>query len=277
MTGIRLSNRRWPTALLLALSAIAIGAVFGSSHSGSAAITVKPTNQTGPVISGTAQEGQTLTTSDGTWTGTTPIAFTYQWSRCDTTGKNCAAISGATRQFYVLQHVDVGNTLTAVVTGTNSDGTDAQGTTPTAVVTAASAATAPTGCPTGTGGIQIADLSAPARLQIDQQTVIPGLITPAATTIQTHFRVTACGGRPVQGALVYATAVPFNQYSIPPEGTTAADGTVDLTMNQRTGFPAARKQQLLVVFARARKPGEPIAAGVSSSLLVSFHVSLHSK
>ena len=100
-------------------------------------------------------------------------------------------------------------------------------------------------------------------------------MTPSATTLQAHFRVTACGGRPVQGALVYATAVPYNQYSIAPEGFTGADGGATLTMNQQRGFPAARQQQLLVVFVRARKPGEVITAGISTRLLVSFPVSLH--
>jgi len=126
----------------------------------------------------------------------------------------------------------------------------------------------------GTGTLQVADVSAPARLAIGQQTVTPGLVTPSASTIQTHFRVTACGGRPVQGALVYATAVPFNQYGAPPEATTGADGSVTLTMSQRPGFPAARHQRLLVVFVRARKPGEPLTGGISTRLLVSFPVSL---
>ncbi len=275
MTRMTLRGRRWPIAVVLALTAIAIGAVFGTTGNGSAAITVKPSNSAAPAISGTAQEGSTLTTSNGTWNGTAPIAFTYQWSRCDTNGKNCAAIGGATSAFYVLQHVDVGNTLTVTVTGTNTDGTNQQASAASAVIAAMPPPPpAPTGCPSGTGPMQIADVSPPARLQIDQQTITPGVVTPSTASIQVHARVTACGGRPVQGALVYVTAVPYNQYTIPPEGTTAADGTVVLTMNQLTGFPASRKQQLMVMFMRARKSTDPLTAGISTRLLVSFPVSL---
>ena len=34
--------------------------------------------------------------ADGTWTGTPPITYTYQWQRCDATGTSCADIAGAT-------------------------------------------------------------------------------------------------------------------------------------------------------------------------------------
>jgi hypothetical protein len=146
-------------------------------------------------------------------------------------------------------------------------------TTTTTTTTTTPSATA--GCPSGTGTIAIADLSSPAHLALDQQTITPNTVTPAVTTIQVHFRVTACGGRPVQGALVYATAVPFNQYSIAPEGTTGSDGTVVLSENEKAGFPASRKQQLLVFFVRARKPGEPLAGGIAARSLVSFPVQLH--
>ena len=272
MTPARLFGRRWTTAALLALAAIAIGAVFGTLRTGSAAIAVKPTNQSPPTISGTAQEGSTLTAGNGTWSGTTPITFTYQWQRCDATGKNCAAITGQTTNTYTVQHVDVGNTLLINVTGTNSDGTDSESSSATSVVTAAPAAT---GCPSGTGVIQIADLTSPAHLLIGAGTVTPSPITRTSGTIQLHFVVSACGGRPVQGALVYVTATPYNQFSIPPEATTGADGSAVLSMNELRGFPASAHQQLLVVFVRARKSGEDLLGGISARRLVSFRVNLH--
>jgi hypothetical protein len=123
--------------------------------------------------------------------------------------------------------------------------------------------------------MQIADVTPPARLQIDQQSINPAVVTPAAKSIEVHARVTACGGRPVQGALLYATAVPYNQFSVAAEGTTGADGTANLTETQRRGFPASSKQGLLVVFLRARKASDPLTGGISTRLLVSFPVKLH--
>jgi hypothetical protein len=245
--------------------------VFGTLRTGNAAIAVKPTNQTAPTIAGTPQEGATLTAGNGTWSGTTPITFTYQWDRCDTSGKNCNAITGQTQNTYTVQHADVGNTLIVIVTGMNSDGNDSEGSNATAVVTAAAG---PTGCPSGTGAIQIADLTSPAHLLIGGGSVTPSPVTRTSGTIQVHFTVTACGGRPVQGALVYVTAVPFSQFSIPPEATTGADGSAVLSMNELRNFPASSKQQLLVMFVRARKSGEDLLGGISARRLVSFRVNL---
>ncbi len=240
-------------------------------------VVLVPFNVQVPAISGTVSVGSTLTTSNGVWSGPpqAPTSFTYAWSRCDTGGNNCSAISGATGQTYVLQAADVGSTLRVTVTGANSAGSSPSNSLVTAVVPPVVAPPA-AGCPAGTTGvIQVAAVTSPQRLLLDGQSVSPHVVTPSAKTIEVHFRVTACGGRPVQGALVYATAVPYNQYSIPAEAKTGADGTVNLTMTQLSGFPAARHQRLLVVFARARKAGEPLLTGISSRRLVSFPVSLH--
>ena len=90
-----------------------------------------------------------------------------------------------------------------------------------------------------------------------------------------RFHVSACGGRDVQGALVYVTAVPFQQFSIPSETPTGSDGWASMTMTRLRGFPAASNQQLLVIFVRARKPGENLLGGISTRRLVSFRVDLN--
>jgi hypothetical protein len=260
--------------VLLALTALAIGAVFGTATNGQASAKDKPSSTAPPTITGTTSEGSTLTASDGTWSGTTPMTFKYQWGRCDGSGGSCADIGGATAKTYKLTHADAGNTIRVTVTATNADGSADATSVPTAVV-AGAPPTVVNGCPAGgTGTIQVKDVAPPARLTIDQQTANPRVVTRSTGTLQVHYRVTACDGRPVQGALAYSAVVPFNQYSIPQEATTGADGTVNLTMTQLRGFPAARQQRLLVVFARARKPGDDLVGGISTRLLVSFPVSL---
>ena len=69
-----------------------------------------PTNTSPPVISGTAVVNQTLTAAPGTWSGTAPITYTYQWQRCDNAGASCADILNATAATYVLTSSDVGFT-----------------------------------------------------------------------------------------------------------------------------------------------------------------------
>lgn len=272
MTLLESLRKRWLAAVGMAVAATAIGAVFGSPLVGQAATQAAPTNTAAPTISGLAQEGSKLTASQGTWTNTdNSTKYTYAWSRCDANGNGCVAIAKATAQDYTVQAADVGNTLRVTVTATNSDKTSGEATSvPTAVVTSAPAAT---GCPAGTGPIQIADLKPPARLLIDSESLTPEPVTRSTSSITLRFRVTACGGRPVQGAAAYGTPVPYNQFTTG-NATTGADGFATMTLSRMTGFPAHRRQQLLTIFTRASKPGEQIVAGVSTRLLTAFHVRL---
>jgi hypothetical protein len=270
-------GRRGTTAGLLAGAALLLGAVFGGAGSGSAASASAPSNQSPPTISGTAEEGQTLTASNGTWDGTTPMTFTYQWRRCDENGGSCSSISGATDKTYTLKGVDVGNTIRVRVTAKNSDGSATATSVPTAVVKA-KAAPPPTtkdGCPTsGSGTLDVNSVSAPARLLIDGQAISPSVVSRDTSSITVRFHVSACGGRNVQGALVMAQAVPFEQFSVPPEATSGADGWATLQMNRDRFFPASPRQQLLAMVSRARKPGEPVLGGISIRRFVSFPVRL---
>jgi hypothetical protein len=81
-----------------------------------------PANTAPPTISGTAQQAQTLNADPGTWTGSAPINFTYQWNRCDSSGANCSPIGGATQQTYLVASGDVGSTLRVAVSASNAAG-----------------------------------------------------------------------------------------------------------------------------------------------------------
>lgn len=77
---------------------------------------VAPLNTVAPMVSGTPQEGMTLTASAGTWTGNPAPTYTYQWM------SNGSAVSGAVSDTYVLQASDVGFMVSCEVTATNSAG-----------------------------------------------------------------------------------------------------------------------------------------------------------
>jgi hypothetical protein len=85
---------------------------------------VAPANSSLPMISGPAEVGLTLTTSNGTWTGST-ASYSYQWLRCDTSGNTCGAIYGATSQTYTVAQADFGSTLRTTVSASNSAGSAA--------------------------------------------------------------------------------------------------------------------------------------------------------
>jgi hypothetical protein len=75
------------------------------------------------------------------------MTYTYQWQRCNSVGSICSAISGATSSSYVPATADVGSTLRASVTASNSAGTASASSNPTAVVAAApSASSSCNGC-----------------------------------------------------------------------------------------------------------------------------------
>jgi hypothetical protein len=119
--------------------------VTASNSAGSASATstqtavvavAPPANTTLPAVSGTAQDGQTLQTTTGTWTGN-PTGYAYQWLRCDATGANCASIAGATSPSYLVTSADVGSTIRSQVTATNPAGSASANSAQTAVVVAA--------------------------------------------------------------------------------------------------------------------------------------------
>lgn len=92
-----------------------------------------PVSLTPPTVTGTAQVGQTLTATPGTW-NSAALTFGYQWQDCDATGTTCTPIAGATASTYVLQPTDANQTVRVVVTGTNPYGAASANSAVTAVV-----------------------------------------------------------------------------------------------------------------------------------------------
>lgn len=92
-----------------------------------------PVNAVAPSVTGTATQGQALTTTNGTWTitGYVPTVTTYMWWDCPTSAfspGSCTPIqpqtapTSANAPTYTLQSSDVGDYVFAEVTVTNANG-----------------------------------------------------------------------------------------------------------------------------------------------------------
>jgi hypothetical protein len=96
----------------------------------------KPSDQSLPAITGTPTVGRPLSASTGTWSGTPPLSYAYQWQRCK---PGCLPINGATASTYTPTVADVAARLTVMVTASNSTGTGSASSTAVGPVTPAPA------------------------------------------------------------------------------------------------------------------------------------------
>ena len=222
-----------------------------------------PANTTPPAISGTFKEGNTLTVAPGGWSGSPAPTFTYQWQRCDATGGGCVDLAGSSATTYAAVTADVGNTLRVKVTATNSHGATIATTPETPLIAPATAG--------GGKAISITQVSLPNRLIIDNLHFTPtSLNTRAAFVVR--FHVSDTRGFSIQGALVYALGLPYSYTAKAAEAATDSTGWATITMQPTAAMPLNRGGAL-VIFVRARKPGDNLLAGVSTRRLV--QVSIH--
>src|SRR5205085_488865 len=114
-----------------------------------------PASVAAPSLTGSAAVGQTVTVSPGSWSGSPPPSFTYQWLECDSGGGSCQPISGATNSGYTVTAADVGFTLEALVTAANSAGSAAAATPASALVAAPASPPASVGAPSLTGSAAV--------------------------------------------------------------------------------------------------------------------------
>lgn len=98
-----------------------------------------PVNTALPVITGSPQQGVTLSASTGSWTNT-PTSYAFQWSRCDAAGDNCVSMASRGPQ-NTLGRAGVGKTLRMTVTASNASGSSSATSNATPVIAPAPAPT----------------------------------------------------------------------------------------------------------------------------------------
>lgn len=111
---------------------VGYGPIGGGPIGGVSGAATAPNNLSLPVVTPTSPVvGTVETTTNGAWTGS-PTGYTYQWEYFD----NSTNIGGATSSTYTPIAGDVGHTLAAKVTATNSHGSNTAVSLPTGVVAA---------------------------------------------------------------------------------------------------------------------------------------------
>jgi hypothetical protein len=170
-----------------------------------------PINTAPPTISGTAQQGATLTEAHGSWTGE-PSSFAVQWLQCEASGINCHLISAATGQTYVPSSGDVGHTLRVRETAANAGGISGAAVSAATAVVAAQATTATFGTTTvgdlRDGGmfanykiVHRATLSAAGAVTKLSLYATPGIHSPAPQSLRALIYADSAGS---PGALLAA-------------------------------------------------------------------------
>jgi hypothetical protein len=222
----------------------------------------RPTNITEPSISGTATVGSRLTANRGEWAGEQPITYTYVWLRCNDKGDNCAEIQGANDTQYEIRDADTGRTIRVRVIARNDRGSTSAISNPTGVVGSSQPPPPPPG-----SSVPVEDLRAAGdRLVIASVQFSPNPVTSRTAPITVRVRITARGGRPVRGALVFMRATPRVVQGQTLE--TQADGFATLTLVPNRLFPQPRSGFNVQFFIKAFRRGDPGLGGIAGYRLV---------
>lgn len=223
---------------------------------------VAPANTTAPTISGAARDGDILTVDRGSWTGVDPMNFKFQWQRCNGNALNCADLAGANDWTYAVHTLDAGNRLRVRVTATNTTGSSTAISPPTAQVAR------PEGVMPWNGhySIPVSSVRLPHRLLLSGVEFTPSVLR-SREKFTGRFRVTDTRGYYVRDALVLVTGVPLGWILASQEARTNGEGLATLQLLPTTRLRLVRGGSM-VMYIRARKFGDSLLAGVTSSRLV---------
>lgn len=243
-----------------------------------------PVNSAVPTITGTPEEGKTLTDVHGTWSNS-PSGFSYQWQRCNSEGVFIENIAGATAQTYVLKPADVGFTIRVRETASNAGGSGEGATSAaTAVITGLVPVVTKPGPQESNKGVAIPTLTVtatntptgwtatnlPTGLSINASGEITGTPTAAAGEYTVGLKAKNGSGESAEVTFVWkinaklALKKPAEQSN--EEGkaltpfqlgeTNAGTGVAPFTYSAVSGFPPG-----LTVKANGKVEGTPSTAG----------------
>jgi hypothetical protein len=223
-----------------------------------------PANSKPPTVSGTPSVGETLTGTAGSWVGTAPITYAYQWRRCDAEGNGCASISNATTTQYKVLQADVGKTLRFRVSARNSRGSSSAFSEETAVVQAG------TGdiivLPNGEKSVAAADIPKGERLIVDTVQFTPNPVSSRANPIQVRIKIEDTRNYVVRDAFVFLRSTPILT-STPTDAPTATDGWITYQVQPRSDFPLKTGYNVQF-YVKAYRKGDPTLAGIAGTRLV---------
>ena len=144
--------------------------------------------------------------TNGTWNNT-PLAYDYQWQRCNSTGGECAAILGAVNQSYYPVNADEGHTLVAQVTALNANGATSAVSTATSVVASGTENTpAPEPPNPGTSAVTTMDYGVPLEGVASEKPL--GSEKPIMTSSETE-KWGQTKDNPVEATAIFAPDTPM--------------------------------------------------------------------
>jgi hypothetical protein len=227
----------------------------------------RPVNVQAPTLSGTPAQGQTLHVAPGTWNGTQPITFTFNWLRCDTAGNNCVLQTGFQDDAYVLREGDVGKTIRARVIARNSRGESSRLTAQSPAVQGPQGPAGVITLPNGEKSIPVTSVAPNQRLVVDQVAFSPSPIRSRTDPITVRIKVKDTQGFVVRDALVFFRSTPLVTRNAQDQKT-GEDGWLQLTVTPERDFPELRPAYAVQFFVKAWRQGDPELAGVAGYRLV---------
>ena len=225
-----------------------------------------PVNTAAPFPRGSMVVGQVVTAESGTWTGKSPISFSYRWLRCNSGGGECASIAGATSRNYRVSQSDVGRKLRFNLTARNSLGSVTVISTESAIVTEP----LPSGAiklPSGEYSIPAVSVPSNHRLVVSQVVFSPNPVTRRNQVITVRVRTKDTRGFIVRDALVFVRSTPRVTTGGDRQVTTT-DGWVTYQLAPNGNFPKPRRGFNVQFFVKAYRSGDPGLGGIAGYRLV---------